>query len=167
MLTHERLTSFLAYDPETGVFTRLVDHRGHKVGSVAGHNSYKRLNVRVDGQSYSAHRLAWFYVYGVWPTKFIDHINGDTSDNRIANLREASNQENMRNLKLRVTNKTGAKGVCVTGKRFSAFIKANYKSIGLGTFDTIDEAAHAYNKAAIALHGEFACLNPVGASNAN
>lgn len=85
------LRSCLAYDPDTGVFTRLKTDNPNPaavVGGVAGHvQPHGYRHIRVGDHRYLAHRLAWFYVYGVWPADEIDHINRDRDDNRISNLR--------------------------------------------------------------------------------
>ena len=89
VLTAERLRELLNYDPLTGVFSWRVNGRGRSgVGTVAGGSNHKR--IAIDKKEYFVHRLAWLYVHGCWPTEDIDHINGDPSDNRIANLREAN-----------------------------------------------------------------------------
>ena len=99
-LTLDRLCEVLSYDPETGDFTWLVT-RGHNApaGTKASQsvNSQGYRQVHVDRVGYKAHRLAWFYVYGVWPQLGLDHINGIKHDNRIANLREATRQQNRLN----------------------------------------------------------------------
>lgn len=95
---------------------------------------------------------------------FVDHINGDPLDNRRENLRACSNSENQRNQGLNKRNTTGYKGVCLhkqSGK-YRAQIRHQGVRRTIGHFHTPEEAAHAYNKSAISLHGEFAVLNPVG-----
>lgn len=93
---------------------------------------------------------------------FADHINGDKLDNRSCNLRNATGKENRRNVAIRKNNTTGFKGVYRSKrKKFYARITADYKAIGLGTYNTALEAAKAYNNAARELHGEFARLNDV------
>jgi hypothetical protein len=88
----------------------------------------------------------------------VDHINGDPLDNRKVNLRICTRSENCRNRKVRADSKSGYKGVEVKPSgRFQAYI--GYPHQRLGTYDTPEEAARAYDKKAIQLHGEFANLN--------
>ena len=90
-----------------------------------------------------------------------DHINGDRLDNRRANLRVCTHAENARNRGGDSRNKSGYKGVnsSKNGKRWMAYIRLAGKTTNLGTYDTKEEAARAYDEAALSLHGEFAWLN--------
>ena len=91
----------------------------------------------------------------------IDHINGDTLDNRRCNLRICTNAENCRNRKYKES-VHGYKGVApVRNGRWGARICINYRQSWLGSYDTIEEAARAYNEAAIRIHGNYALLNNV------
>lgn len=104
-----------------------------------------------------AHRLAWALHFGRWPDQAIDHINGDRTDNRIANLRLATVAENTRNGKRRSTNTSGYKGVSLTENgQWRATIVAGGRQSYLGRFSTAEDAHAAYVKAASRLHGEFA-----------
>ena len=96
-LTHERLKELFSYNPNTGLFTRLVATANRTyVGEIAGYqNTIGYTILRVDYKIYYAHRLAWFYMTGEWPSKHIDHIDGKKSNNCFANLRNASQAENM------------------------------------------------------------------------
>lgn len=158
MLTAEELREQLDYDPLTGVFTRRVTMSNRiKIGDVAGSLSDEGyLRFRVGNKIYSAHRLAWLYVYGVWPTKDIDHVNGARNDNRIANLREATRAENVQNAKKRRGAHCRLKGVHMRKHRFCAQIKARGKQIFLGVYDTEEEAHAAYMAAAEKEFGAFA-----------
>lgn len=103
-LTQARLKEILHYDPDTGIFTRRLD-RGPNApkDSVAGtpdKNGY--IVIKVDFTQYKAHRLAWLYIYGVWPNNQIDHINHIVDDNRIVNLRDVTNSENQANRRDRI-----------------------------------------------------------------
>lgn len=155
MLTQERLKELLDYDPETGVFTRKVSlSRRVKVGDIAGSlHPHGYLTLMVDAKSYVAHRLAWFYVYGVWP-KEIDHINRIRNDNRISNLREVSRLENMYNKSKYANNSSGLTGVSwhkATGKWHSSICAKGLQKY-LGLFDTPEEAHAAYLAAKEELH---------------
>lgn len=95
------------------------------------------------------------------PEMFVDHINRDGLDNRRANLRFATAQQNHFNRSVSARNKSGYKGVHWSDhhKKWVAQIRSNGKSCVLGRFDTAEEAARVYDEAAKSLHGEYACLN--------
>lgn len=153
ILTQKELTERLLYDEKTGVFV------WRKTGSVAGGlcgNGY--IQIRISTVRYSAHRLAWLYVYGVTPALQIDHINRVKTDNRISNLRLATRSQNMINTPPPTTNKTGVKGVsyCKKARKYRARCWVNQKRYHLGWFDSIDDAASAYKDFAIKHYGAFA-----------
>lgn len=107
---------------------------------------------------YLAHRIAWAIYHGEWPEDQIDHANCDKQDNRISNLRQANHFENMRNVRLKRSNRIGLKGVShhpETG-RWRARIHTNRRQLSLGLFDTPEEAHAAYCAAAKKTQGEFA-----------
>jgi hypothetical protein len=159
-LTAERLREVLSYDPETGIFRWLYDHCSVKAGDVAGCPEAKGyLRISVDGRRYKAHRLAWLHYFGVWPDKQVGHRNTIKSENWIDNLREGGNAQNCANAETPKNNSTGFKGVARSGERFAAGIKVNYRRAHLGSFDTPEEAAAAYDAAAIQAWGEFARPN--------
>lgn len=118
MITPEKIKEALSYDPETGIFTWVGSKRIGWNGKPAG-SPHPRgyIHIKINDNSYKAHRLAWFFVYGEWPTNHIDHINGITGDNRIANLREATRSENLANRKLNKNNTSGIKGVHFNARR--------------------------------------------------
>lgn len=156
-----RLRDVLDYDPETGLFVwkKRTGPRSNP-GSIAGVTKKDRgyVEIRVDGRTYKAHRLAWLYVHGRWPSGDIDHINMVTSDNRICNLREATRSQNCCNKRPRRDSRAGIKGVCWYKQlaRWVAQIRIRGESHHLGYFHTIEEAAKAYEVAARKFHGEFA-----------
>lgn len=146
-LTAHRLRELLAYDPDTGLFTRRVrTGRTVVVGSVAGNvNPRGYVSISVDAKLYLAHRLAWLYINGSWPTGQIDHINGVRSDNRAANLRvvdQIKNSQNMRRPGSR--NTSGFLGVSKRRGRWRAIIRFDGKTKQIGTFDSPQEASEAY-----------------------
>ncbi|MBS6034003.1 MAG: HNH endonuclease [Pantoea sp.] len=149
----------LNYDPYSGLLTWKKDIRGgKKAGQIAGHtDKLGYLVVKVGGRIFKGHRLAWIIHHGGEVPQFIDHINGDPSDNRIQNLRPSTHQQNMCNRKVRKDNSSGFPGVCAhrsTGK-WQASIRVNGKRIHLGTYKTPEEAHQKYIEAAKLHHGEF------------
>jgi hypothetical protein len=155
--TAQRLRELLHYDPETGVFTRRVQTSNRiRVGDVAGSiNDKGYLNIRVDVRQRFAHRLAWLYVYGVWPQHQIDHINGVRDDNRIVNLRDVTKSINMQNQRHACSNnKSGLLGASWNKARscWQAQIKIGGMVKFLGRFESATEAHAAYLTAKRALH---------------
>ena len=149
MVTQERLRELFTYDAVTGVFTRrkaVGRHGCHKVSTVAGtRQNHGYIVITVDGRRYMAHRLAWLYQYGEWPTNDIDHINEIKDDNRIVNLREATRAQNMQNVRLHKHNTSGYKGVSWLSRRgkWRAYIFVNYKQQHIGLFNSADAAREA------------------------
>ena len=97
-LTHERLLAALDYSPETGIFIWKISKGRVKGGDIACcHDKDGYIRIQLDGVRYFAHRLAWFYVHGKFPEPETDHKNRIKTDNRIANLQEATRQINNKN----------------------------------------------------------------------
>jgi hypothetical protein len=155
-LTQERALSLLRYDPETGKVFWLKRH-----GKEAGHKTRGYLSVRIDQQDYMLHRVIWLMVYGFFPAGQLDHKDRDRSNNRLANLREATPAQQGQNQSIRVNNSSGLKGVSFDHTRnlWLARIRDNGKRINLGRFTSKEAAAEAYKFAAEKLHGEFASHN--------
>jgi len=111
-LTQETLQSVLDYNPETGVFTRLVNFApGALAGSIAGGiNKLGYTVISIGLYRLYLHRLAFLYMIGEIPEE-VDHINGSPSDNRWENLRGCTHAQNMQNQKLRINNTSGYKGL--------------------------------------------------------
>jgi len=129
-----------------------------QAGYIAGNlsrNGYRRIKVL--GVECLAHRLAWFYVLGVWPSQKLDHKDGDKINNRFANLREATVSQNAANKRLSSNNTTGFKGIRArANNRWRAAIEHQGQHISLGTYGSKEEAHAAYYEAAQRLFGEFA-----------
>jgi len=157
-IAFERLSEVLAYNPDTGVFVWRVRRGRIPEGSPAGvTRSDGYVVIRVDYEMHYAHRLAWLYMTREL-VPGIDHINGNPSDNRWANLRTANQSSNSANAKLRSSSTSGYKGVTWAPrvKRWRSSIGHNGKRIWLGYFDTAEEAHAAYLAAARRLFGEYA-----------
>lgn len=153
MLTQARLKEVLRYDRRSGVFYWLAmpgrrsDLVGARAGSLSG-SGY--MYIRTAGKTYSAHRLAWLYVYGRFPNGELDHKNRNPADNRIVNLREANRSQSTGNS--RSYGSSGLRGAfLVRGTKWRATIK----NIHLGYFDTAEQAHTAYCRAAKKLYGTF------------
>ena len=145
ILTQTRLREVAHYDFETGIFVRKTT--GKRLGAIV-QGGYRI--AMIDGERHREHHLAWFYVKGVWPNNQLDHVNRLASDNRIANLREATNKQNQENTSRRKNNKSGVKGVseATDRKKWRARITHFEKTIHLGYFNTKEKAHEAYENAA-------------------
>ncbi len=153
------LRQLVLYNPETGAFTRAVDsgYRGcHKAGTPLGSNTgHGYLKFDAGGvRGIYAHRAAWAYVHGMWPSMNIDHINGNRSDNRIANLRDVPQRVNNEN-KAAASRRssTGILGVSVDRKSglYVAQIVADGRYFSR-RFTEKEEAAEWYAGMKLGLH---------------
>lgn len=140
---------------------------GSVAGTYAPKTRYWVVNITYNGKkhSYYAHRIIYAMVTGKnIDNIFIDHIETQTKENVIENLREASHKQNMRN-RGKSRSKYTSNYKCVywneRRQRWIAKMQADGKYIWIGTFDSETEAARAYNEAALKHHGEFASLNDV------
>lgn len=167
-LSHEVLKTALDYDPETGLFTwnydRPVSHfkneaaknayLGRFANKPAGHiyhnetHDYSYLQIRLFGDLYMGHRLAWFYCHGEWP-EIIDHIDGNGLNNKISNLRDVGSVLNGRNCKLSKNNKSGVNGVWWHNQNNNWVAEGHYTENGvnkkksLGSYKDLNDAKAA------------------------
>lgn len=172
-ITPEALRQLLRYEPETGKLywkprpaELFKDKRSH--GAWNARYAEKEALTSTDGygyrrgcvfdRGYQAHRVIWAIHYGEWPDGHIDHINGDPTDNRAANLRPATVSQNLFNKPKYKNNASGFKGVHLDKRtgRWRAQITAYGKRETVGTFNTPEAAHAAYCEAAEKFHGEFA-----------
>jgi len=151
IVTAERVRELFHYDEKTGVFTRKIRTAMRtKVGDIVGNkDTYGYLQVSVDGKLCLLHRLAWLYVYGLFPEGTIDHIDRCKTNNAIINLRDVSRQVNMTNLPLAKNNKSGFKGVFFRSDngKFFASVSHKGKRFHVGSYSTASSASSAYELA--------------------
>lgn len=148
-ITQKELKEIVSYDKETGLFVWLrPTGRRAKAGQIAGaKNTLGYIQISINRMKYSAHRLAWLYVKGEFPSLDIDHIDEDKANNRISNLRCVTRSENMQNRKsANSNNASGFLGVSFVPRlnKFSAEIWLNGIKSRLGHYLTPVEAHVAY-----------------------
>jgi hypothetical protein len=152
------LNERLNYDIDTGIFTWIKENKHHPrlTGTTAGCEMDGYLIIKLNGNSFRAHRLAWFYVTGNQPN-IIDHINGNGTDNRFCNLRNVDQLANARNHCKRHNNSGLPCGVrVINGGRYQARININKTLTCLGVFDSPEEAHDEYEKARIREFKQYA-----------
>lgn len=154
-LTAARLRELMRYEPDGTIRWRELSHPNRKAGPLgapAGHGG--RLQMRIDGRMYYVHRLVWLYHYGVWPDHQVDHENRNSRDNRIENLRDATNGQNQQN---RIPPRGGVSFDKRKADRpWRARIMVNERSISLGYYDTWELANEEYQRAKLVYHPFFA-----------
>lgn len=155
----ETLNNWFSYDPRDGVLRRRVGGKRRGVGSAVGFTTpggYLRTDTP-DGR-FLVHRIIWKMVTRGEPPKTIDHRNGNRSDNRWSNLREADDFQNAQNAKRHSRSKSPYKGIyrCATTGRWAACINNRGQAEFLGRYDTPEAAHAAYAAAAELRFGEFA-----------
>lgn len=131
----------------TRVVCRSTGRPGYPAGKKGG--AGQRFQLWADGKAYYEHRLAWLLAYGVFPPGQLDHVDGDTSNNTVSNLRLATTAENCQNIPRRGASRA------VNG-RWRARIMLDGASVSLGTFATEDEALAAYAAAKLRMHPTWA-----------
>jgi hypothetical protein len=158
-ITPELLKELVSYDPMTGEFhwKKSRSNRvavGARAGSAVrrGKKVYRVINI--NRQPEYEHRLAWLYMTGNWPEIEVDHRDGNSIDNKWANLREASKTQNAGNTRQRSNNTSGFKGVSFN--KNAGKWAAQVMKIHLGLFDDPALAHAAYVSKAKELFGEFA-----------
>lgn len=148
--TQKRLQELLDYNPLTGIFIwKKTQRKGHAAGGYKSKDGHMR--IRVDGNLYLAHRLAWMYIYGQDPGEMtIDHKNRNAADNRISNLRLA-------NLLTNQPQNKKVSGIHFVSKlsKWMARVQFKGKRFYLGLFETEAEAREAYVQKKRELCGEF------------
>lgn len=166
----EYLRELFIVDPSSPSGLRWRANRGGvKAGSVAGwfhkHSTDSNRHdwlVCVYSKTWIASRIIFFITYGNIPDGMaIDHINGNSLDNRIENLRLATSQQNNRNRRISSNNRSGIRGVCwdPSSNKWRAHIEVNGKHHNLGRFDSLVEARCIRRRAEVQLFGEFSSIH--------
>lgn len=156
----ETIREWISYDSSSGEFVFLKSpNRRKPIGSRAGtkdKNGY--IQITILGKTHMGHRVAFLLHHGWIATTFIDHKDGDPSNNKIENLRPANRNQNGANAKISKRNTTGIKGVYFDKslRKFVARIKTEGKQIFIGCYEQIADAKHAIEEARKNYHGEFA-----------
>lgn len=170
------LHKMLRYDSQTGFLFWLVrgveffaDGKHPKERTCAKWNARfagkQAFNINIHGykmgfilgQKISAHRVIWAMCYGSWPDGEIDHVDGNTSNNTLENLRIATHQQNCLNRKLRKDSTSGVKGVSwhAATKKWRARVMTNGIRVVVGSFDCIQDAERAVRSYREIAHGVF------------
>lgn len=148
-LSQDLLKELLSYEKSTGLFFWKIKKGSRAKGDQAGSKRKDGyIEIRINRKLYLAHRLAWLYVNGEFP-ECLDHIDHNTSNNKIENLRNVSHRENMRNRKLSCLNKSGVSGVswCKKQGKWTTRLKVDGKYLFLGYFDNLEDASKAMQAA--------------------
>ena len=161
-LTQDELKKVLNYNPLTGVFRwKISTNSRSQVGNIAGGlKPSGRWEIMYDYRAYKAHRLAWLYVYGeISEELFIDHIDGNPSNNQISNLRTCTAAENQKNRKISKNNTSGFKGVHLEKSVNKYMVSIRNPETGKHEhyhgFTTLEEASIFYEAKAVVYNGEF------------
>jgi hypothetical protein len=158
-LTAERLRALLDYNPATGMWTwvQSLGSRAQKGCQAGWVNDGGYRIIMVDRRKYRASRLAWLWMRGEWPANLIDHRDNDPSNDRWLNIRQATNLENQKNVRMHRDNASGLKGAYFDKRDrmwYSTIMRGGKKEY-LGYFGSALEAHAAYAAASAKLHGEF------------
>lgn len=154
-ITQDELKRLFSYNRNTGILRNRIQRGSSRKGHAVGINSDRgRLVLKIHRKTYQVHRLIWMYVYGHWPKHGIDHIDGNPSNNRLANLRDVPAAHNAQNRHgPQANSKSGVLGVVVTRHgRWRAQVQFKGVSYHVGCYTTKEEAHAAYLKAKRAIH---------------
>lgn len=170
-MSYELLDELVNYDPSTGTFTwknrgshlfknnrlqKAFNNRFANKQCFTTKDKFNYLRGTINYKSVLAHRLAWLLVHKEWPELYLDHIDGNGSNNKINNLRLATAQENQRNRKTTLGS-SKYKGVyyCNTSKRWVASVTVDYRRVFSSYHKTEEEAVKNYNKVAGDIFGDY------------
>lgn len=133
-----------SYNPDTGKLFWKLPGKGRQLNKAVGKLNDQGYNVLMfNYRNYRVSRIAWLLSYGQWPSQNIDHINRIRSDDRLINLRDVSQSENILNCSTHWDSETGVKGV---SRRLSGSYYVRKQGKLIGTYATIEAAQKAYNE---------------------
>jgi hypothetical protein len=160
MLSQDQLKLYFRYDAESGdlywrdrpdwpnnIRARFVDK---VAGALRTTDNY--IGIGINGRKYLAHHIVWCYVYGYWPSQ-LDHKDGNGFNNRLGNLRLATQSQNGMNKEV------FAKGYEKHGRKYRARLKIDGRKVELGSYDTEEEAKQAYLIGTDKYYGEYSVYN--------
>ena len=155
MPTQEYLKNLHTYNPDTGEY---LSHRFKK--PLGSKDKRGRIRAKIQGKPYFVSRLVWVWMTGEDPgDNYVDHIDGNPSNNKWSNLRLTTPAQNSHN-RILPSNLSGYRGVYKLskpcGKRYYSQVVSNGVKHYLGVFDTPEEAHAAYIQKIAELHGEYA-----------
>jgi len=162
MITQQRLHELFEYREDGNLIWKIKIGKRIKVGDIAGAYDQGYTRISINYTRYPLHRLIFLYHHGYLTVGLqIDHIDGNSENNRIENLREVTQRQNNMNSKLKVTNTSGVKGVywSKAQRKWHSRIKVNGKNTHLGYYDTLEEAESVVKDARKKYHGEYARHN--------
>lgn len=145
------LNELLSYDKDSGELRWKSSGKGRRAGGLAGSEDKTAVRVTVKGKRYSAHRIAWAMHCGEWPsdTLMLDHKNLDPYDNRISNLRLATNQQNQFNRPAKNYTK-------LPDGKYRVGLTLDGKLVSFGRYVDEELAMLVASEARDKYHGEFA-----------
>ena len=131
---------------------------GKEAGFIVGGNGNNKRywQIRVFGQQFKRSRLMFFMAHGRWPAPYVDHINGDSLDDRLTNLRDATPSQNTANSKSVPRQMPLPRGVYKTKYGYLVRVTCNGETLNLGTFDSLEFATGWAEVSRREVFGEYA-----------
>lgn len=163
--TRDYILSRLAFDIEAGIAVWIDATKQHaglngkEAGTPRMNQSGKQYwHIKIDGRPFKRSHLVFLVANGRWPEPQVDHIDGNSLNDRLDNLREVTTTQNAWNHKGRTKSSDLPMGVRLVAKsgRFQARIACNKQMHHLGAYDTPEQAHAAYQTKRKELFGEYA-----------
>lgn len=152
----EKLEEALYCDFKTGHLYWKVAAKGRPKDKLVGTlNSSNYIQLKLDGVQLLAHRVVFALYYKRWPTSILDHIDRNSTNNSIENLREATASSNAYNVKHKEDSASGYRGVTYRVPNYQAALRINGVSKNLGYYKTAEEASIVVEQTAKETHGDF------------